>query len=459
MSRPDLFVEVMPGWPYREGVFTLDVSELDGPDYLDWGGGADEEGWVDVTCDVMSVGIRRGASRVIGPLTTSEYGAADLVIRDTARMFDPFENADAIHRNVPARIRAEGPMGGAFSPEFSAEFNVGGRWSSILFTGRIGDISVDYAQAGAPVVELEVLDIIARLSVRQAFTQLPVGTGDDLLDRVTRVAELLPPRSDDTSNVDDLASDDAYTATLTGTSYGKSALELMTDAQLAELGRVWANRDDRLVVRGRRSQLAGPVRGTLSDIHYEDGGGEFAPHCCYSTLTATLDADVFYNDVIAGREVDNPPDGYVPARVRVYDPDSDALYGPGRLEQTDLRLLDDLQLLPWAQDLVGNNSIPTLRVSDVTPVPDNHEPAWPAICATDIGDRWIVHRHPGGNPILVTVGVLGISHDITPDSWSVQLRTEQAPDILDPETGGWFTLDVSELDGDDVLFPGSEIPA
>jgi hypothetical protein len=83
------------------------------------------------------------------------------------------------------------------------------------------------------------------------------------------------------------------------------------------------------------------------------------------------------------------------------------------------------------------------------------------VCSTDVGDRWLLRHHPEIGPeIARTVGVLGIEHEIAPDGWSVTFTTVPAPTPGDENPSGWFAVNVSELDGDDVLAPfGGPVPA
>lgn len=439
-GAPNLAVDVLPD--NAPGTFLVDSSELDGPDLLGWG----MDGWSNIVCDVTRVRTARGAQRLQGPRTRAEAGLASVVLSDTARRFDPMVNADAIHPGTPLRVRAWSGVNPA-APE----------WSAVLFTGRIGtDLDVTYSQTDAPVVTFTAVDIISRLAQYGSVGHADpgVGAGDTLRGRVVRVlAELGLPGS--TLGTD---SDATYRATLASTPLDTGWDEVSAAAD-AELGRVWVTCDDQIITRARGSELTGVVRGTLSDWHGEAISD--ATHCCYTDPTVRFGTDGVVNRAIGARRVPQPGDGTTApesAVVQVDDTEAQARWTdnvPFAHEDRQLELETDAQLTPWAQWLVLSSSTPDLRVDSVTPVPSSASPAaWQAVCSTDIGDRWHFRLHPTlGDPIALTLGVVGIEHDITPEGWAISWTTTEAPAPGEDNPSGWFTLDVSELGGDDVLAP------
>lgn len=433
-EAPNLAVDIQPD--YSTGTFTFDVSEWDGPDMLAWGDGVD--GWVNVVCDVTSVQTRRGLTRAGGALTIAEDGSCRVELTDTDRRFDPTNNAEAIHPGTPLRIRAWGAG-----------------WSEVLFTGRIGagaeGIQVAYSKYGPPKVTILAVDRITPLAAWAAIgrPEPGVGGGDDLRERVLRVlAEMSWPTTVMSTDIDT-----AFTATLANNVLAKS-WDHLEDCTEAELGRLWVDRQDRLVVRARGSELSGPVRGTLSDFHDEIVGGTV--HCCYDDAQVVYGTELLTNRAIGGRRiprVEDAPD--VPVTLaQVDDEYSQGRYGLVALERRSLELETDDQLLPWCQTAVLGATEPELRVNSVSVAPRNAPEAWPQVAATDIGDRWSFRLRPELGPVVArTVGVLGVVHDITPEEWLCTWITETAPTPGDNNPSGWFTFDVSEWDGDDLLAP------
>lgn len=440
-GAPNLAVDVQPS--VVEGTFSVDVSLLDDPDLLGWAD--DPDVWVNVVCDVTRLVLRRGATRLQGVLTRAEAGIATVELLDSARRFDPLLNADAIHAGTPLRLRSWGEVDGT-------------PWDAVLFTGSIDDVPVTYPRTGPPQVTLTGSDRIADLASWQSIGRDPeVGAGDDLLGRVARVLT-------EVGAVDALAADvdTAYAATLGSTALA-DAWPDVTEAADAELGRVWVNRDDRLVVRGRESQLSGPVRGTLSDWHDETADtAPDAPHCCYDDLAATLGTETLANRAIAGRR-DPAGIGVDPTIVQRDDTYSQVLTRRARtVDRRDLVLGSDDQLAPWAESLIVTSSRPELRVDRVSPAPwGAGDEAWRAVCESDLGDRWALRYHPEQGPtVMSTIGLLGIEHEVTPEGWLITWTTAPAPTPGEDNPTGWLIVGASDVDGGDLLAPfGGAVPA
>lgn len=437
---PFLAVDVQPD--NITGTFTVDVSEVGGPDLLGWSSTA-AGSWENVVCDVASVRCVRGASDLAGPLTTVDAGLLAITLSDTERRFDPTVNADAIRPGTPVRIRAWG-------------YDLAGdRWDAVLATATIDTdgLSVAFQPEGPPQVTISASDLVAELvGWRSPGNDPPVGAGDSLLQRATRILQQMGrnPLEHIAQDVDSTG----YAASHPAAPLAQPWEEL-TAAKDAELGRVWVNAANQLVVRTRRSALSGPVRGTLSDVHADADAGTV--HCCYRDLGAVLDARQTTNRAIATRRaVATPPD---PATFIVEDTASVGRWQPQVAERGALEVETDTQAAAWAEDLVALASAVGLRVDTVAPHPsredlDNALDAWPAVCRTDLGDRWVVRYHPAVGPVVDrTVGVLGVTHEITPDEWLVTLVTAEATTATPGNPSGRFIVGDSEVGSGDVLVP------
>jgi len=433
---PYLAVDVQPD--NLAGTFTLDVSELDGPDVLAWTAGAGAGVWVNIICDVQTVVARTGAARVRGVLTRAEAGTVVLTAIDTAGELDPMTNGDAIHKGTPLRVRAWG---------YTLE---GDRWESVLWTGEVDESSAQYLKNSPPLVTMTGVDLIGVLTAwsSEGRPEPGVGAGDHLRQRVARA---LTEADRGTIAAD---SDSTYEVTLAPTTLA-NPWENISRAADAELGRVWVDRSNRLVVRSRGSELSGPVRGTLSDVHGEAVQGV---HCCVADAVIRYSPELLTNRAIAGRRLP-PGDESEKVLERRDDTYSQARYGVGVVDDQDLELETDAQLAPWAKAVVVSGARPELRVDSVTPAPsdvdlDSALRAWPAVMATGIGDRWLFrYRTHTGRLVKATLGVLGVELDLSPGSWSVVWATTEAPAPGRAGAAGWFVLDASELGGTDLLAP------
>lgn len=428
-GAPNLAIDVQPS--VIEGTFSLDVSELDSEDLLGWGSGE----WVNVVCDVSAVRARRGATEMQGVLTRAEAGELVVELVDSERRFDPMVNADALHAGTPIRLRAWG------------EDNDGASWSATLFTGELDDVPVSYVKTGPPVVSLVASDRIAELA-RWAAEGRPepgVGAGEGLRSRVYRVLDEVGL----TSSTVSADSDTGFAADLAPTKL-TAGWDDITEAVDAELGRVWVDASNRLVIRSRGSELSGPVRGTFSDWH---GEANAEPHCCYDDITATLGTAGLVNRAIGQRRAVG--DGDEPVVSSRDDAWSIAMHRQRGVERRDLALFDDAEVREWTGYLLVAMSRPKLRVDRISPAPWTADAsAWRAVCSTDLGDRWETRYHPEVGPtVRQTLGVLGIEHEITPEGWSITFSTMGAPTPGDANPSGYLALEVSTLDGPDVLAP------
>lgn len=441
-AMPNLAVDVIP--ELEAGTFLVDEDLVDGDSLLAWG---DLDGWVNVVCDVTSVNISRGSSRLQGALTRAEAGQCTVTLSDTSRRFDPLVNADAIHQDTPVRVRAW------------AYDTAGERWDATLFTGTIHDLPVIYPRDEPPQVTLSASDLVADLSAwASAGRASHVGAGDNLLQRAQRLIN--ETGADPGAVIHPDVDVTGYAATLPDAPLARPWEEL-TAAADAELGRVWVTADNRLVVRGRSSELSGPVRGTFSDVHGD--ADPDTPHCCVldGGLVATLGTEQMTNRAIAARRIPDtaPTPKPTPAVITWSSFPSGARWGWRVTERRSLEVSSDAETQAWVEYLVGRYSSPELRVDSIRPAPspldvDSALEAWPAVCRTDIGDRWAVRYRPSLGPQLDrTVGVLGIEHTITPDGWDVTFHTVDAPNVSPGNPEGFVLVDVSLLDTGDVLAP------
>jgi hypothetical protein len=439
---PYLAVDVQPDnltGTFLVGDALENASWVDGEDRLGWSATA-AGSWENVVCDVQVVRFVRGVSELAGPLTVVDAGLLTVVLSDTGRRFDPLENADAIHVGTPIRVRAWGwDLAGDY-------------WEAVLITGTIGSMPVRYLPDDPPEVTVTATDLVTELVESTGPGELvPIGSGDNLLTRAQRVLEYVGlPATRLALDVDVTA----YAVSHPATPMARPWDELVA-AQEAELGRLWVDRDNRLVVRTRGSELSGPVRGTVSDVHGDADPGTV--HCCYEDLDATHGTDEVVNRAVGTRR-EPDSEAPTPATLTAEDTASVARWR-ARVAERTLELETDAQVADWAEYLVAAAGTPGLRVRSVAPHPprddvDTALDAWPAVCSTDLGDRWVTRYHPARGPIVDrTVAVLGIAHEVTPEDWRVTFVTADATPATPGNPLGLFIVDDSDVDAGDALAP------
>jgi hypothetical protein len=428
---PYLAIDVQPD--VAAGFFTLGTSQLDGPDVLAWAD-VDPGAWLNIVCDVHQLHYRRGAARLQGLLTQTEAGTVTVTLSDTAGTFDPMTNTDAVHKGTPLRIRAWGTRGD------------GTRWDAVLFTGEVDQLFVQYRKEDVPLVTLTGVDLVGPLAAWQSAGEPEpgVGAGEDLRARARRTLQtvgrgVVSPHSDET-----------YAATLAPVPLARPWQELQ-DAVEAELGHLWVDRHNRIHVQNRDSLLGGTVRGTLSDVHDEAPVGV---HCCVADAAVVYGVERLANRAIGTRVPVGTEDD--PATAQTDDEVSQLRYGLGSVDRKALLLQTDAQVEAWTDAVVAAQSRPELRVDSVQPAPPPGDletalEAWPAVLRTDLGDRWLfLFRPSSGRLVERTVGVLGIELEASPEEWVVTWTTAEAPPVGTSDTG-WFTLNVSQLNGNDLL--------
>lgn len=410
-GAPYLAVDVQPD--VVAGAFVLGVSELGGTDVL--GGTGEEARWVNVVCDVTRLSLRRGATTLAGVLTRAEAGGATVTVTDWTGQLDPLRNADSVHRGTPFRLRAWGWL---IDPDTEEVVD----WSSTLFTGRVDELTATYLPGQPATVVVTASDVIAELAGWEAPGRGGdgVGAGDRLEQRVDRILQ----ESGIVTGINPILSDSAFVAVLLPTRLQRAWDEIVA-ATDAELGRVWADERNFLVLRNRYGQVTGPVRGTLSDLHSD---AQDAPHCCMADATVVHGFDVT-NRVVASRRALPSESQDSLTVVRRDDLYSQARYGLNTLDRTAQLEVDDvLQVTAWCDAVIAASGVPVLRVDAVTPSPtqdvlDEALVQWPAVLSTQIGDRWRFRFHPEGLVVDEYVEVQGIQLDLTPDEWSVVWTT------------------------------------
>ena len=184
----------------------------------------------------------------------------------------------------------------------------------------------------------------------------------------------------------------------------------------------------------------------------------------FSTVEVAYDDDLLYNIIKTTRytvdptktESENPV--LLGTTVTVSNPESQALYGARTLERRLPVPTDFGSDTTYGQDylrdygtfLMSIYSQPELRPASIRIMPQRSETTlFPQVLDREINDRITVKFNvPGGGTIEKDCFIDGVSHDVTPESWSTSFNLRSATQytgffILDSATAG--LLDTNKL--------------
>lgn len=328
------------------------------------------ENWVDYSCDFASVQIRRGLTQQgINPkLDAGILSASGLGVN-----VSPIANY-AIRPGVGVRVRAYD----------------GATWQT-LYTGTTDETRATHDKQRF-LVSLSATDAVERLN------NLPTE-GAAAQSTEARINSLMPQSA--LTWTEDIAfafNLDAHTEALT-------LLEQMEVAIACEPGFVFV--DSGNAVRFTEATGGSPVI-EFSNVHSSD-----PLHLCYSDIETSYDTSRLVNQL----EVKNLHAGGVTTYF-YEDATSVATWGPKKASATTNFASSGL-VDSWASVQLSNHSQPALTVTRVT-VSDDEVPA--LIAGLEILDTVSVEFAHNEVPLLQTLKVLSIEHDITPYRWNATIN-------------------------------------
>ena len=222
-------------------------------------GGLDE-GYVDVTEYLQSVGIDRGKSRELDRFNAGQLNA---VFNNNGREFDPTYEAS--------------PFYGQIVPRRSVRLTVNGE---VQFVGVSDDWNIGYDGAGNSVASVRAFDAFSSLANQTLSSFVPDeelsgARVNSALDNIGWSADF---RNIDTGN-------ELMEAQVV--SDGTSVLDYLTVVEQSELGFFFADKTGELRFIDRTSIYS------ESDILFTDGGGGIP----YANLAVTYGSELLYNDI------------------------------------------------------------------------------------------------------------------------------------------------------------------
>lgn len=403
-TRAHPFVEVGIGDSRAPGAAaSWDVQHWDAPDAL-WSGV--EPSWLDVTCDARSFRCEYGRAR-----TTDRFvpGVASVIVDNTSGWADP--RGDVMPGVLTMRPGRSIRMG--------IDHEVHGR--RVLFRGFVDAMVPTYAPTGADTVELACLDALGEVNrAKLVPEETPTGAGDTSDVRIARILDLIawPPskRDLDPSSLDLIADE-----------LGGQVADLLGQAAESGGGSVFGDYDANVAYRGRDWQTYAPdvpVDGTIGNVGPDDV-------CPIGWERPFARADIATR-VIIGRD---------PETAQVLDDlDAQALYGIEPFERTDLLTAADATITLLGERILVTRAADTApRVRSVSLDGRTASNVIDLMTTVDVyrPSRYRCRlRYPRGDVFDEQMFATGVSHDVTPSSWTLELNLDAAAPYAAPG-GRW----------------------
>jgi hypothetical protein len=375
--------------------------------------------YADVSDDVRSVSVRRGRPRELQQFTA---GQAVVTLDNRDRLYDPTAGT------------AVSPYGPSILPRKAISVGVNGQ---VLFTGQVEDWDLQYSLSGDATTTAKGSDGLTLLSAQtiQSGTATPEKSGarvESVLDEVDWPAGR---RTIDTG-IADLGAD--------AIGENVNALTYLQSIEASEAGFLFIGKDGALTFRERTSSQLTPVLSFSDDgsgLPFSDIELEFGTEFLFTRVSVEYIAGT----AASGTAIDSPINTLI-GTVTVDDAAQQLNYGVTEL--TIKTLLDGPdQADDVAQFYLFRYSVPTLRVVSLTVDVEALSPAEATgLFDLELGDGAEVTYTPNkiGDPIVRTVVVDSIEHDISPARHTVRLS------FSDNLVG--FILDADQLDVDRLGF-------
>jgi hypothetical protein len=373
-------------------------------------------GYTTVTADSYAVSITRGRwSRLWDSV---DAGSANVQLHNMDRSFDPSYLAS--------------PYSGYIVPGRGTQITANG---VTIWTGFVDDWNLEYDRSGQSTATVASTDALGMLGQLQfdAWTSSGIAAGTKLhavCDR-SEVAWSSALR-DFEEGVETLAAD--------AVSHGANVLSYGQLIARSELGYLFASADGLLTYRNRNVAVGATsavsfggegevLTDEFGEVLTDDFGDPLTTGdagIAYRELSATIGSELLFARVSVDRE------GGTAQSATVADVDAwTNLYGPQRSNAiAGLLLDDDSQSLALAEYLLSLYDTPRYRISELTVElagldTDDQD----AVLALDITSVVDVSFTPNGvgDPILQTLVVQGIRHDISTSTHTVTLSLIDAP--------------------------------
>jgi len=401
-NAPTITVEIDLG---KVGFFTIGTSSLGGTDVL----GVMASNWTAFpTADVRSLSIRRGRTREDQAV---QPGVLSLTLDNRSGAYDPDNSASSYNWNGYTLLTA------------GLAIRVTATYASIayvIYSGFLENIDSDVSLD--PVSVFTVTDALAFLARQNVSIVAPQETSSN---RVARILNAINWSTTDRSLTG--------SRTLVAETISDNALDSSEYASTSEFGRLFASRDNKIVLQPYESLFTNAFRGTLSD-------SRAAGTIEYDNIQTNPGSRYLIN-------IASVTDGNG-AVVTATNVNSFARYGSYQRFVTT-KLDPAVSSVSALATLISDrNALPSTRVDSIDfSVVGMDASVWPQFLQSELGDNLNVERTSvDGRARVFTSLIESINHDISPNDWRVHL------DLSPSQRTATFTLNSSLLNGSDTLW-------
>jgi len=366
--------------------------------------------WTNITEWVEQFNVRRGRQR---ELDRFEPGTASLTLDNDDRRFDPSNGSGPYYPNVlpVRRVRIRAIYNNVIYD---------------IFNGYAGGWPQDYPTKHLNKVTLDCTDAMGVLSFAEVTLSRPEETSGSRISAILNEADW--PASDRDLDVGEemLAAEE-----LSG-----SALQLIQDVAVTELGRVFTSKDGKVTFHGHDRLFNPPtVLGVWGDDDVDP-----TEHS-YESLVPSQDEGEIYNRVTVTRTGGEPQ--------VAEDAISQSMFFLRDLPESNLPLVSDTAAEARSQFQLVRYKDPQLRFDSMAVLPYTDD-TFAEVLEVGIGDLVEVHRfHGSTDPIEKVVYVDGMEHDVNRDDKSWVTTFKLTPELDD--SGGYWLLGTSALGVDTKL--------
>ncbi len=371
--------------------------------------------WVDLTCDLIDCELTLGSTSTAGVLSKAEAGTLTATLYDPTGKYDP-TNPDTVYAlnhqtrltpGVPVRAWCEVVTDPNTSTvtQYPLFYGTADRWQT-TWTAEAGDRQTKLV-ATDPTKNFVKLD--------QPGLANPIDSNQTPLQRINSILVRFGWMARGGSYTEVGTS----TAKLQGTTYAQTAWELVNRVMDDELGFIYFK------PRSLGSTSPGDLVGTNRTVWstrpppyaIQLGCGTGLTDIVVDAVPASFDSQL-RNAAYASRSG---------GTMQTYKKQSSIdRFGEQSLQRTDLGLLDENQVLTWAQAIVNFGAYPQTTLdrivlrADVAPAPWT---AWQQVLAAALITSLVrVVFDAAGYTVDTTERIVGWTHKITASEWSVEWR-------------------------------------